>query len=159
MAQNAHSKKEDLNEATNMYSASDTEFLHEADAFIEEHWEEIVREIGALVSVPSVVDFSCATPQDPSGPKAHEGLAAAVDLAERLGFEAWDDAGEIGIADLPGMLHTIRKNKKGQRSGATGLFGQSCITLRHGKWIGISHQHVLAYSPKIISCNEASALS
>lgn len=78
------------------------ELLSEADAFIEAHWEEIVREIGTLVAVPSIVDFARATAEDPSGPEAHEGLRASVDLAQRLGFKAWDDAGEIGIADLEG---------------------------------------------------------
>ena len=68
----------------------------------EAHWEEIVREIGTLVAVPSIVDFARATAEDPSGPEAHEGLRASVDLAQRLGFKAWDDAGEIGIADLEG---------------------------------------------------------
>ncbi len=83
-------------------AASVDEFLAEADAFIEANWDEIVDEIAALVAVPSVVDFKRATAEDPSGPEAHEGLRAAVELAQRLGFDAWDDAGEIGIADMPG---------------------------------------------------------
>jgi succinyl-diaminopimelate desuccinylase len=78
------------------------ELLSQADAFIDAHWEEIVREIVTLVAVPSIVDFTRATAEDPSGPEAHEGLRASVDLAQRLGFNAWDDAGEIGIADLEG---------------------------------------------------------
>lgn len=86
---------------------SDKEFLQEADAFIDAHWEEIVEEIGKLVAVPSVVDFDRATPEDPSGPEAHDGLRAAVDLASRLGFDARDDAGEIGIADLKGESDTM----------------------------------------------------
>lgn len=83
------------------------EFLAQVDAFIEQNWEEIVEEIGKLVAVASVVDFDRATPEDPSGPEAHEGLKAAVDLATRLGLDAWDDAGEIGIADLKGSTDTL----------------------------------------------------
>lgn len=86
----------------NITDITTEELLSEADAFIEAHWEEIVREIGTLVAVPSIVDFARATAEDPSGPEAHEGLRASVDLAQRLGFKAWDDAGEIGIADLEG---------------------------------------------------------
>lgn len=85
---------------------ADTHFLAEADAYIEENWEEIVEEIGKLVAIPSVADFTHATPEDPSGTAAHDALRAAVDLAERLGFNAYDDQGEIGIADLPGESET-----------------------------------------------------
>lgn len=87
-------------------TSSAEEILAQADTFIDEHWEEIVREIDTLVAVPSVVDFERATPEDPSGPEAHAGLRASVDLAQRLGFKAWDDAGEIGIADLAGQSDT-----------------------------------------------------
>lgn len=84
----------------------DKEFLAEADSWIELHWEEIVEEIGKLVSVPSVVDWSAATPEHPSGPDAHAGMTAALNLAERLGFPATDEAGEIGWADLEGESAT-----------------------------------------------------
>lgn len=87
-------------------SAKDTELLARADAFIESNWEEIVEEIGALVAVPSVVDFDAATAEDPSGPDAHNALRASLDLACRLGFDTTDDAGEIGFADLPGASDT-----------------------------------------------------
>ena len=85
---------------------TDAELLEQADVFISEHWEEIVEEIGNLVAVPSVVDFDNATEEDPSGVDAHNGLRAAVALANRLGFEAVDDKGEIGWADLPGESET-----------------------------------------------------
>ena len=84
-----------------------TEFLKEVDEFIDENWEELVDEIGKLIAIPSVVDFDRATPEDPSGPEAHDGLRAAVDLASRLGFDAFDDKGEIGIADLKGESDTL----------------------------------------------------
>ena len=86
---------------------SNTDFMTEIDRFIDENWEEIVEEIARLVSIPSVADFDRATPEDPSGPEAHDGLRAAVDLAQRLGFDARDDAGQIGIADLKGESDTM----------------------------------------------------
>ena len=86
---------------------SNTDFLVEVDQFIDENWEEIVDEIAKLVSVPSIADFDRATPEDPSGPEAHDGLRAAVDLAARLGFDAKDDAGQIGKADLEGESETM----------------------------------------------------
>ena len=77
---------------------SNTDFMTEVDRFIDEKWEEIVEEIARLVSIPSVADFSIgATPEDPSGPEAHDGSCALRwDLAQPLGFDARDDAGQIG---------------------------------------------------------------
>ena len=89
-----------------MTEVQDKAFLAEADSWIDEHWEEIVEEIGTLVAVPSVVDWNAATPEHPSGPDAHAGMTAALDLASRLGFATTDEAGEIGWADLPGESDT-----------------------------------------------------
>ncbi|ACV21291.1 Putative dipeptidase SA1572 [Slackia heliotrinireducens] len=86
---------------------ADEELLRAADEFIASNWEDIVSDIAKMIAVPSVVDFDAATPEHPSGPAAHEGLKAAVALAERLGFESVDDAGEIGFADLPGTSDTL----------------------------------------------------
>ncbi len=89
-----------------MVEIDDKEFLSEADAWIDANWEEIVSEIGKLVAVPSVVDWGAATPESPSGPDAHAGMKAALDLATRLGFPATDEKGEIGWADLEGESET-----------------------------------------------------
>ena len=89
-----------------MAEMKDAAFLAEADSWIDAHWEEIVEEIGNLVAVPSVVDFDAATPEHPSGPDAHAGMTAALDLASRLGFPTTDEAGEIGWADLKGESET-----------------------------------------------------
>ena len=89
-----------------MAEMKDAAFLAEADSWIDAHWEEIVEEIGNLVAVPSVVDFDAATPEHPSGPDAHAGMTAALDLASRLGFPTTDEAGEIGWADLEGESET-----------------------------------------------------
>ena len=83
-----------------MTEMKDAAFLAEADSWIDAHWEEIVEEIGNLVAVPSVVDFDAATPEHPSGPDAHAGMMAALDLASRLGFPTTDEAGEIGWANM-----------------------------------------------------------
>ena len=77
-----------------------------ADAFIKAHWDAILRDIERLVSVPSVVDYSAATEQDPFGPAAHEGLKTALAIASDLGFSVTDDHGYIGWADLPGSSDT-----------------------------------------------------
>lgn len=79
---------------------ADTSILQAADRFIEENWEGVVAGIARLVSVPSVVDFERATAESPSGQAAHDGLAEAVALAHELGFDAHDDEGEVGVADL-----------------------------------------------------------
>ena len=86
---------------------ADPNILQAADAFIDQNWEQLVHDIGRLVAVPSVVDFSKATEGSPSGEAAHAGLREAVDLARELGFDAIDDAGEVGMATLPGERETV----------------------------------------------------
>ncbi len=86
---------------------TDLNILQEADEFIDRNWEQLIQDIGKLVAVPSVVDFSKGTDTSPSGEDAHDGLRAAVQLARDLGFDAIDDSGEVGFATLPGQNDTV----------------------------------------------------
>lgn len=73
-----------------------------AKSFAEENWEDIVSDIAALVSVPSVEDLEHAEPGKPYGPAPFEALQTAVDIAARLGLDAHNLDGHIGYADLAG---------------------------------------------------------
>ncbi|MBQ9954982.1 MAG: Sapep family Mn(2+)-dependent dipeptidase [Eggerthellaceae bacterium] len=82
-------------------------FAAKARAYVDENWEAIVADIDALVSIPSVEDRSAAAePDAPYGPGPREALTAALQMAERLGFDAHDVEGRIGYADLSGETDT-----------------------------------------------------
>ncbi|MCL2825880.1 MAG: Sapep family Mn(2+)-dependent dipeptidase, partial [Eggerthellaceae bacterium] len=76
------------------------------DAFIEENWEQVVADIGALVRIPSVEELGKAGPGAPFGPGPAAALKEALAISERLGFQATDCEGHIGFADLPGKRET-----------------------------------------------------
>lgn len=78
------------------------ELQREIDAYCEAHWEEIIADIEALVSVESVEDLDAAASGAPYGPGPRAALSAALAIAERMGLAAHDCEGRIGYADLPG---------------------------------------------------------
>ena len=74
----------------------------EAKAFVEENWEDIVKDIESLVAIRSVEDLDHATDEMPYGPASYEALCKGVEIAERLGLDAHNCDGHIGYADVPG---------------------------------------------------------
>lgn len=80
----------------------DGKLLARVDAYIDEVWEDVVSDIAALVAHPSVSDVALAAQDAPFGPATREALDCALGIAERLGYEVSDDAGYVGIADIPG---------------------------------------------------------
>ena len=74
----------------------------EAKAFVEENWEDIVKDIESLVAIRSVEDLDHATDEMPYGPASYEALCKGVEIAERLGLDAHNCGGHIGYADVPG---------------------------------------------------------
>ena len=74
----------------------------EAKAFVEENWEDIVKDIEGLVAIRSVEDLDHATDEMPYGPASYEALCKGVEIAERLGLDAHNCDGHIGYADVPG---------------------------------------------------------
>ncbi|MBF0913073.1 MAG: Sapep family Mn(2+)-dependent dipeptidase, partial [Atopobium sp.] len=81
---------------------TDAELKASAEAFVNEHWEEIIEDIRYLVQVESVEDLSLAEPGKPWGPKSYEALRRGLEIAERLGLETTDVDGYLGFGDLPG---------------------------------------------------------
>lgn len=76
--------------------------MDEAQAFVDEAWEDVVADIDSLVQVESVEDKEHAAPGMPFGPAPREALDRALGIARRLGLQAQDMDGYMGIADLPG---------------------------------------------------------
>ena len=72
------------------------------DAYINEVWDDVLSDIAALVSHPSVADASQAAPGAPFGASTRSALDCALDIAERLGYQTGDDEGYVGFADIPG---------------------------------------------------------
>ena len=76
------------------------------DAYIDEHWEELIADIESLVSIPSIEDLKAAKVGAPFGPAVQQALEQALSIAERMGFETHDDFGFIGYADVPGKSNS-----------------------------------------------------
>ena len=81
---------------------TDAELKASAEAFVNEHWEEIIEDIRYLVQVESVEDLSLSEPGKPWGPKSYEALRRGLEIAERLGLETTNVDGYLGFGDLPG---------------------------------------------------------
>ena len=72
------------------------------DTYVEDVWEDAVRDIAELVSHPSVADDSQGAEGSPFGPEVRSALDCALSIAGRLGYQVNDDAGYVGMADIPG---------------------------------------------------------
>ncbi len=78
----------------------------EIESYIRENWDQVLRDIDALVRIPSVEDLGAAASGAPYGPGPALALREALGMAERMGFETHDCEGFIGYADLPGAAKT-----------------------------------------------------
>ncbi|MEE0845955.1 MAG: Sapep family Mn(2+)-dependent dipeptidase [Eggerthellaceae bacterium] len=72
------------------------------DAYLDQHWDDIVADIDTLVRIPSVEELDKAEKGAPYGPGPRAALTAALEMADRMGFEPHDEQGHIGYADFPG---------------------------------------------------------
>ena len=80
----------------------DPELEQSVDAYVDEVWDDVVADIAAVVSHPSVVDEQRAAPGAPFGPEVRSALDCALDVARKLGYQVSDDEGYVGMADIPG---------------------------------------------------------
>ena len=78
----------------------------EIDAYLAEHWDDVVGDIESLVSIESVEDLGAAAPGSPFGPGPRAALDRALAIAEGMGLDVCDCEGHIGYADLPGKSAT-----------------------------------------------------
>ena len=74
------------------------------DAYINEHWEDVLADLQTLIAIPSFREDSKANPQKnaPFGPDPRRALDAALEIAGRMGFKTHDVDGYIGYADYLG---------------------------------------------------------
>lgn len=84
----------------------DEQFEAQVDAYIDEIWEDAVKDIAYLVAVESVEDLEHAAPGMPYGPAPAEALRRALEISERLGLSPANCDGRIGYADLAGESDT-----------------------------------------------------
>ncbi len=80
----------------------DEQLKRDVDAYVDEVWEDVVKDMDRLVRHDSVEDLSAAEPGKPWGPAANDALVEAERMAERLGLEVTDLDGYLGFADVPG---------------------------------------------------------
>ena len=78
------------------------ELQRDIDAYLDEHWEDVVEDIRSLVQIESIEDLDAAAEGAPYGPGPREALSTALGIAERMGLATHDCEGHIGYADLPG---------------------------------------------------------
>ena len=84
----------------------DPELNQRVDAYVDEVWEDVVADIAAVVSHPSVADSAAAEPGAPFGPEVRAALDCTLGIAEKLGYQISDDEGYVGMADIPGADDT-----------------------------------------------------
>ena len=79
---------------------TEQELLKRADEFIEANMEDIIRDIKAIVDIPSVI----SQPEEgaPYGKEIKRALLEALKIAERLGFETVNCDNHMGYASLQG---------------------------------------------------------
>ena len=76
------------------------------DAYVDEHWDDVVADIESLVAIESVENLDACSENAPYGPGPRAALTQALSIAARMGLDAHDCEGRIGYADLPGQSDT-----------------------------------------------------
>ena len=74
--------------------------MKQTDRWIQDHMEEILRELRTSIQIPSVKGESA--PGAPFGTEVRRALDHVLGIARRYGFETTDEEGYIGYADMPG---------------------------------------------------------
>ena len=80
---------------------TEQELLREADDFIEANMEDIIKDIKAVVDIPSVK--SGAETGAPFGREIRRALDKALEIAGRMGFKTVNCEDYLGYAELPGQ--------------------------------------------------------
>ena len=99
------------------------------DAYINEHWEDVLADLQTLIAIPSFREDSKANPQKnaPFGPGPRRALDAALEIAGRMGFETHDVDGYIGYADYRSEEGASNAADAGDTAG-TGAIGAANAT-------------------------------
>lgn len=81
-------------------------FRDQAQAYIDDHWDEVLADIQALVSIESVRDEDTSGPGAPYGAGPCAALEKVLQIASDYGLEVHNCEGYIGYVDLPGVSDT-----------------------------------------------------
>lgn len=100
------------------------------DAYVNEHWEDVLADLQTLIAIPSFREDGKANPQEnaPFGPGPRRALDAALEIAGRMGFETHDIDGYIGYADYLGEEATADAGV----IGTTGTAGDAGVAVAMG---------------------------
>lgn len=82
------------------------EFNRAIDAYIDENWDNCLRDIASMVEIPSFEELDKAEPGAPFGPGPRAALTQILDIAGRMGFATTDVDGYCGFAQLDGATDT-----------------------------------------------------
>ena len=74
----------------------------EAEAYVDEAWDDLLADIDRLVRINSVEDPFNTAPGAPFGPGVAKALDTALGIAEKLGLEPHNLDGYIGYGELAG---------------------------------------------------------
>ena len=74
----------------------DNNIIQSIDSFIAENERNIVRDIGRLVSVNSVLDMSTASEDKPFGEGPAKALELGLEIAKELGLDTYNCENYIG---------------------------------------------------------------
>ena len=74
----------------------------EAEAYVDEVWDDVLADIDRLVSIDSVENLPAAAGGAPFGPSVADALNTALGIAEKLGLEPHNLGGYIGYGSLAG---------------------------------------------------------
>lgn len=81
---------------------ADSKTLEHIDQWVENNWEDVVKDIEKLVNIPSQEDLDHAGEGMPYGPGPLKALEAGLEMCERMGMKAANHEGYVGTADYTG---------------------------------------------------------
>ena len=81
---------------------ADSKTLEHIDQWVEDNWEDVVKDIERLVNIPSQEDLDHACEGMPYGPGPLKALEAGLEMSERMGMKAANHEGYVGTADYTG---------------------------------------------------------
>ena len=81
---------------------ADEQLMQEIDRYVDEVWEDYIQDVIDLVAIYSPEDLSDASEGAPWGSGPAKALECIVGIADRMGFQTFNDKGYIGWAEIPG---------------------------------------------------------
>ena len=142
----------------------DNNIIQSIDRFIAENQRNIVRDIGRVVAVNSVLDPSTATADKPFGEGPAKVLEVGLEIAKELGLETYNCENMIGYASigdagtlerLDGAIYSLSTEVEGMvichRQEVEARLGKPHgIALRHAEHMGILRVRAIAWHTTLV---------